>query len=441
MTEPAKRSESEQLAAALKRIRGVDITEAQVRAHVMRPSHLDGVSSDRGRLAFPESPAVAPEADDAHPEAVDAHPEAGEARPEAHPHYRLNVDGFIEALERALTDDVAGYAMRLNHHGAAIRTVDWNWAKEPADTAEAWSTTIRMHVASLSKQITAIAMTKLLDNHGISPEAKMIDYLPAYWAKGSNVDQITFAHLMTHTSGLNYGVSSSASDFQFMKAQIAAGTSHLGQYWYQNMNFGLCRILLATINGTIPVDFSLPPFWGLSALNDIVWDLITLGAYQSYVAANVFSPSGVSGPSLKHQSPDALAYNFPVSGAGWDSGDLTTMAGGAGWHMAVDELLEVMGTFRRGGTITSRLQAEAMLEAGFGIDWTVSTPLGAYYAKNGLWMDSAGQTEQAVLFYLPHDMEFVLLVNSPVATPPQFLYSLVADAYTSNIVAAYWSHA
>ena len=423
MTEPANRSESDQLAAALKSIRGVDITEAQVRAHVMRPSDLDGAASDRGRLDLPEQPAPSLQ--------------TTEALPEVHQHYRLDVDGFIQALESALNNEVAGYALRLNRHGRTIRTVDWNWAKEPQDTAEGWTNDVRMHVASLSKQITAIAMTKLLDNHGIPHEAKIINYLPAYWAKGPNVDQITFANLMTHTSGLNFGVNSSASDFGFMKAQIATGTSHLGQYWYQNMNFGLCRILLATIDGNIPVGLVLPPPW--NGLTDIVWDLVTLAAYQSYVGANVFSPSGVSGPTLNHQPPDALAYNFPVSGSGWNSGDLTTMAGGAAWHLAVDELLAVMGTFRRRGTIMSRFRAHAMLEAGFGIDWTVSTPLGTYYAKNGFWHDSAGQTEQAVLFYLPHEMEFVLLVNSPVGSPSQFLYSLVADAYTSNIVADQWA--
>lgn len=116
------------------------------------------------------------------------------------------------------------------------------------------------------------------------------------------------------------------------------------------------------------------------------------------------------------------------------------MAGGAGWHMAVDEVLDVMGTVRRRGTIMSPLQAQVMLDAGFGIDWTVSTLLGPYYAKNGFWYDSAGQMEQAVLFYLPREMEFVLLVNSPVGSQPEFLCSLVADAYTNNIVAAHWTH-
>ncbi len=426
MTERSERSDSEQLAAALKRIHGVDISEARLLAHQMRPSHLDGVSSDRGRLDLPAPPGPSVE--------------LTEAVPELHVHYRMDVEGFIAALESALRNEVAGYALRLNERGRRIRTVDWNWAKEPQDTAEGWTTDIRMHVASLSKQITAIAMTRLLDNQRIPYDAKITDYLPAYWSKGPDVDRITFANLMTHTSGLNYGVDSSASDFQFMKAQIAAGTSHLGQYWYQNMNFGLCRILLATINGNIPVGLSLPPLFGLNAFNDILWDVITLAAYESYAATQVFSPSGVSGPTLNHQPLDALAYDFPVSGTGWNSGDLTTMAGGAGWHMAVDELLDVMDTFRRHGTIMSPFQAQIMLDAGFGIDWTVSTPLGTYYAKNGFWHDSAEQTEQGVLFYLPHDMEFVLLVNSPVGTPPQFLYSLVADAYTSNIVADHWTH-
>ena len=40
-------------------------------------------------------------------------------------------------------------------------TVDWNWAQEPQDGSESWTPDVRMHVASLSKIITAIAMTKL----------------------------------------------------------------------------------------------------------------------------------------------------------------------------------------------------------------------------------------------------------------------------------------
>ena len=103
--------------------------------------------------------------------------------------------------------------------------------------------------------------------------------------------------------------------------------------------------------------------------------------------------------------------------------------------MSVDELLRVMATFRRSGAIVSTAQAQAMLDDGFGIDWSVPTPLGRYYAKNGFWYDGSGQMEQGVAFFLPLNMELVVLVNSPVGEGPtgQFLYTIVSDAYAAHI--------
>ena len=104
---------------------------------------------------------------------------------------------------------------------------------------------------------------------------------------------------MTHTSGLAFGATNSRSDFEWMKSQIATGTTHIGEYSYQNMNFGLCRILLATINGNIPVDWTLPEWLGWlfgNEFTDSFWDLITIRAYASYVAGRVFAPANVTGP-------------------------------------------------------------------------------------------------------------------------------------------------
>jgi CubicO group peptidase (beta-lactamase class C family) len=398
------------LAAALDQIRGIDIDEAAVRAHVMRPDHLQGAASDRGRedgpvrrFPWPPGPVL----------------------------YRFDITGFIRELVEQLTGNVAGYSIRLAESGTTIALIDQNWAKEPQDGSEWWTPDTRMHVASLSKIVTAMAMTRLLDETGISPSTPIIAYLPAYWIKGLNISQVTFAELMTHTSGLAFGATNSRSDFQWMKSQIAAGTTHTGEYSYQNMNFGLCRILLATINGNIPVD------WLINDLFlDVFWDLITIQAYASYVADQVFAPANVTGPDFTHDAADALAYNFPVTGNGWNSGDLTSMAGGAGWHMSVDELLKVMATFRRSGAIVSTARAQTMLDNGFGIDWSVSTPLGRYYAKNGFWYNGSGQREQGVAFFLPQNMELVVLVNSPVGEGPagEFLYTVVSDAYTGHIV-------
>jgi len=147
----------------------------------------------------------------------------------------------------------------------------------------------------------------------------------------------------------------------------------------------------------------------------------------------VFVPAGVSGPTLDHPGNDALAYSFPVQAAGWNSGDLSTVSGGAGWHMSADDLLKVMGAFRRKGTIMSTTKAQAMLDNGFGIDLVMPTPLGNLYNKSGLWQNAGGQVEQSLAYFLPRDMELVMLANSPVDSPAQFFRDVVTNIYVDNI--------
>jgi CubicO group peptidase (beta-lactamase class C family) len=428
------------LAAALDQLRGVNIDEAAVRAHAMRPGHLLGVSSDRGPEDVPAGDVAAPLPPLPAPPAP---PLPGPPVPGPGPApvgYSLDVDGFSLALSKALTPYVEGFSARLTQNGMPIGGTSWNWAQEPQDGGEAWTPDVRMHVASLSKIVTAAAMTRLLLAAGISPDAPMIDHLPAYWIKGPNVNLITFANLLTHTSGLAFNNTTSRTDFEFMKEQIEAGVTmaDLGQFSYQNMNFGLCRILLATINGNIPVEFLTLPVLNHypPAEVDSMWDAATIAAYASYVASEVFAPSGVTGPDFTHDPADALAYNFPATSS-WNSGDLTTLAGAAGWHMSADEVLKVMATIRRGGTILSPEQAQIMLDNHFGIDYWDTTNLGTYYAKVAGLEDNVGHQEQAVAFYLPLNMELVVLVNSPFTAdlpPSTFLYTFVLSAYISNIV-------
>ena len=92
-----------------------------------------------------------------------------------------------------------------------------------------------------------------------------------------------------------------------------------------------------------------------------------------------------------------------------------------------------MGTFRRKGTILTTTQAQTMLDNGFGVDVTNTTPLGTMYNKNGLWQDGAGRTEQSLAYFLPQDMELVVVANSPVGWPSQFFRDVVSNIYLANI--------
>jgi CubicO group peptidase (beta-lactamase class C family) len=404
----------------------VEIDEAAVRARMVRPEPLLNAYSDRGSAGAPAERAVHPP-----PFPVPVF-------------YGFDAAGFMALLQDALAHTVAGYSIGLTENGSLIGQADQNWAKWPVDGAEGWTLDTRMHVASLNKIVTAIAMTRLLPEAGLGPDTLIYDYLPGYWAKGPYIERITFGDLLAHKSGLAFDAGSLPAGIQYMKSQIAAGVdkSNIGVYSYQNVNYGLLRVLLATVNGNVPVDWNVAP-----DMADALWDCATIAAYASYVASYVFAPAGVTGPGFTHEAADALAYNFSVGGVGvegpgWNSSDnvdLASYAGADGYHMSVNELLRVMAAFRRGGNIVSTAQAQAMLDAGYGVNLPiVDTQLGLAYYKIGTWSNN-GQWEQGVAFFLPLNMELVVLVNSPVdghdkQQDGSFLYSVVWDAYLLNIV-------
>jgi CubicO group peptidase (beta-lactamase class C family) len=385
-------------------VRGVQlvvIDPAAARNHVMRPQYAVGATSnsetaddlvvkDLNVLLFPSD---------------------------------LDVSAFESSLHVALKDCVAGYVMQLRQGGKPMCSLEWAWAKTPEDGHQSWRLDVPMHIASCSKLVTAMAMTKLLAHKGIDPTTPIAPYLPAYWHQGPNVDKITFQNLLTHTSGLNYGPNG-ASDYVFMKDQIDAGTSHLGNYSYQNVNFALCRILITTIAGNTSVGGVVltPGFEG----DDTLWDYATIQGYLAYVDDNILSPAGVSGAGPQHPGGAALAYDFPVTESGWNSGELSSVLGGAGWHMTCTDLLDVMSSFRR-HTLLSPANAQTMLDAGYGIDGQLSTPLGSGYFKTGEW-HRGSRFEQCLAYFLPDDMELAVFTNSTITTSPAVSFQRVVTS-------------
>jgi len=341
---------------------------------------------------------------------------------------KLNVNAFGQEFHAKIKDQVTGYAMQLRQNGAPVYTLIWNFSKTPTDGGQGWKLDTRMHVASVSKFITAVAMVKLLDSKGISLDAKIINYLPAHWAKGPKVNQVSFRQLLTHTSGFKTGTSS--SNYAFMKQVVAIGAPTNGSYAYENLNFGLCRLLLAVINGNIPQNFNVGP------MTDQVWDIIGISSYKQYCQTNIFNPAGVANASFEALPAfkNALAYKFPnLNQAGWDSGDLASMAGGAAWRLSVDDLLKVMDHVRRRNTIIPAARAQQVLDGNLGIDQAIPTPAGTIYNKNGRWT-SGGRTEQSVIYFMPNGMELVVLVNSPISVEGWSLRGIVKDLFIDNLV-------
>ena len=384
------------------------LTEAKVKAHVIAPAHVRDIQIEKVDPALEVIYKIPPVFKDF------------KTTP------KVDLGAFGTAVHTILKDSVTGYILQVRQNGNLVYNLIWNWAQTPADQGQGWTDDTRMHVASVSKFLTAVGLVKVLDSKNISYDAAIVDYLPTYWSKGNKIDKITFRQLLTHKSGFSTG--KSASDYAFMKSKVAAGVTNVGSSDYENMNFGLCRILIPIINGNVSKGTE---FFPTPATNDQVWDAVTLYHYRNYMQANVFTPAGVNNVGFEPipGGKNALAYNFPHNNEkGWNSGNLASVAGGAGWRLSTKELLNVMNHVRRKNTIISAEKAQYMLDNYFGIDQAINTPAGKLYNKNGSWGNGIG-TEQCVAYFLPQEMELVVFVNSPIGTNKFSLRGIVKDAF------------
>ncbi|WP_309707327.1 serine hydrolase [Armatimonas sp.] len=341
---------------------------------------------------------------------------------------KLDEAAFCTAIHTILKDHTTGYLLHLRKNGNLTHNLVWQWAQTPADKNDSWTESTRMHVASVSKFLTAIGMVKALDSKNVSYDTPIIGYLPDYWTKGNKINQITFRHLLTHKSGFSTG--GSDSSYTFMKSRVAMGVSSVGSSSdYENMNFGLCRILMPIVLGDMPKNANFMP--SNTNINDQAWDAVSLQHYTNYMQDKVFEPAGVNNAGFEPipGKNNALAYDFPHgSKKGWNSGDLGSMAGGAAWRLSIKELLDVMNHARRKNTILPSGKFQYLIDNYFGIDQQINTPAGKLYNKNGGW-GSGGRKEQCVAYVLPDNMELAVFVNSPIGTEDYSLRGLVKDAF------------
>lgn len=353
---------------------------------------------------------------------------------------QLDVGGFLEDFHAAIAANVNGYALRLRHQGQTIGLLQWNWARNPnvGDfPASGWNTNRRMHIASISKFMTAMGLIHMLEHTGgLDADDTMWTFLPAYWNRtaGSN-ENITFAHLMDHRSGFSTG--GSDSDWQTMKSNVEAGVFFfdIGDSDYENMNFGLIRILMSTIGGYIHPNTD----FGLEFINDLLWDVITRVAYDDYMQTYVFNPVGAY-PTLDTNIYTVLAYPWNSSTAGWDSGNLAASAGGVGWHMTVNEILNVVRAFRQANIVSLGGMAD-IIQSSWGLNSPIggeSTAAGNIYYKAGRWtrVSNLGTdwTEQCFVILMPNEMELVVFVNSQITGQGISLTNLVRTLFINNIV-------
>jgi CubicO group peptidase (beta-lactamase class C family) len=351
---------------------------------------------------------------------------------------KLNVGKFGETVHAALKDKVRGYALSLRQNDQNVLTLIWDWARTPQQGGQGWNLDTRMHVASVSKLMTAIVATKMLHDGNKSIDTKIGPYLPDYWNQPTSAANLTFRQLLTHQAGFTIY----DGDFLSFKQQIEQGVvepDSPSALDYTNGSFSLVRVLTATFTNAIDADtvyefpLNVP---NKEQYNDALWDFNATSAFLAYAQSKVFTPSGVSAVSAKPGNVGAYGYSGKSDNAGWNSGDVAGQLGGAGFRMSINDLLNVMGTFRRKGTIVPAAKANQAIEALLGLDQVIDTAAGKLYNKNGRWQtgsSASADTEQSVVYFLPENMELAVFVNSWVGAEQASLRGTIKNAYIANL--------
>jgi CubicO group peptidase (beta-lactamase class C family) len=314
----------------------------------------------------------------------------------------VSINAIYANIAAQLDHNVVGYAATV---GRTLTYQSFGYARTTADAAppQPFLPSTKIHVASVSKVLTALAAIRILEPRGLL-DAAIGDYLPSDWTLDPIVAAITFRKLLGQRSGIkDYGAVTldyNKLHWFFTKPVLQNNTQcHLAtdidipnavnptdrSWCYSNYNFAIFRILLPLVEGMVDRHDSRNRVGDLAA------------AYVRIVRQNVFEPVGVFGVDTNPPANGtyALDYQFPGTDSGFDGGDFTYSAGGYGWYLSVEDIAPVLASLNKNdGRILTPAQLQQMLSAARGADGR-TTQLGwdmlndssknRWIEKNGGW--------------------------------------------------------
>ena len=202
----------------------------------------------------------------------------------------------------------------------------------------------RYNLASVTKTITAVALLQLIEKKGLSLGDEIWPYLPKNWTIPNNVKRISFQQILMHNSGFV----TDPPDETYENARITIANDvraqDIGKHDYKNINYGICRILIAYLDGYFP---------GL----EVNQGKATSDRFMHYVQSNIFDRINIRNILFK---PDigknpVLFYNLPYSSndPGYGGGDWTLKPGSAGIFLSMNDLSQFLNSLSAEETILS----------------------------------------------------------------------------------------
>ncbi len=320
----------------------------------------------------------------------------------------FSMDRFEQNLRNSFTNQSVGYAYALSQAGQVVRQDGVGLARTGADLPQtAQAETKKMHVASVSKTMTAIVLQRLLIQRGLSVDTAIGGFLPADWARGDGVNSISFRQLLTHRSGFGQNAPG-GSDYNNLRAMVGQAVPSKGSFDYENANFGLMRVLMAVMLGA---DLPLP---GLDK------GAFTTAVFLNYAAA-AYNTVGVPFSCEPEANSPTLQYDFPDTGnPGYVEPSRSLQCGGYGVMISARNLARTLAYLRYTTDLMPAASYQQMKSGYLGFMdparyGFAQGQFGVYHTHGGDWDHSGGSGNgglDACVMVFPINVEASVLVNS-----------------------------
>ncbi len=308
----------------------------------------------------------------------------------------------------------------LQRHGAGGN------ASLAPDPTRAMAATDAMHVASISKTITTIAVLRLLqDTPAVGLGSAFVPYLPSGWSPGTGVSGLTFANLLRHESGFDFPANQSRFSHADLRTLISSGVvGDSSNAVYNNSHHSLFRLIIPNLLGRSQ---------GSSESEEEFYARV----FNEYVNEVVFAPLQISASLAPAATPN-LYYAFPhndAAGLGTGTNWTYTLDPGAyGWYLSAVDLAKILVYLHETEDLISASMRDAMDQDEMGY-WNSRTgEHGRYLMKAGSWgytVDSVTQGVQSIAGRFPAHVSAAVITNSRPAAPLNTA-NLLRDAYDAS---------
>ncbi|KAA0992132.1 serine hydrolase domain-containing protein [Dyadobacter aurulentus] len=202
------------------------------------------------------------------------------------------IEAYMEPL-------VAGFGYTIYNDGVEYYGTNGGdgWARKKVDSPfQFHGAIIKQEISKVTQYVTAVAVIRALEKHGLSLGSAVWPYLPKSWNPSTKFKTLTFERLLAHRTGLiNY------NDLQKLSLTVS-GNVNEGIYTskdFQNndVNYLLLGIILPYLEAKKLAQQGNSS--KLNKLDQINNNFIEYGEqFRAFVRTNVFQPAGLSNSSV-----------------------------------------------------------------------------------------------------------------------------------------------